>query len=76
MKVDRQLIFLAISSVIVLIMGTLAFMGHDPEQGLLTALYKALQLFSMNSGVLEGKPTPLLLEISRWLALGTLVAAV
>lgn len=76
MKVDRQLIFLAISSVIVLITGTLAFLGHDPEQGWLTALYKAVQLFSMNSGVLEGKPTPLLLEISRWLALGTLIALV
>lgn len=76
MKVDRQLIFLAASSIIVLVTGTLAFIGHDPEQGWLTALYKAVLLFSMNSGVLDGEPTPPLLEISRWLALGTLVAAV
>ncbi len=42
----------------------------------MTALYKAVQLFSMNSGVIEGATTPPLLEIARWLALGTLIALV
>jgi hypothetical protein len=77
MKVDRQLIFLAASSVVVLLMGSFAFFQDDPNQGWLTAAYKAVQLFSVSSGVLgEGKPTPLLLEISRWLALGTLLVLI
>jgi hypothetical protein len=77
MKVDRKLIILAISSVVVLVLGSIAFYQNDSGQGWLTAVYKAIQLFSMNSGVLdEGEPTPVLLEFARWLALGTLLAVV
>lgn len=76
MKVDKQLIYLAASSVIVLIMGTLGFYQYAPENGWLTSLYLAIQLFAMNSGVVETNPTPLLIEVSRWLALGTLIGAV
>jgi uncharacterized membrane protein len=76
MKVDRRLVILSACSVIVLITGTLAFFDHNPEQGWMTALYKAVQLFSINSGVVEGATTPPLLEIARWLALGTLIALV
>ena len=77
MKVDRQLLLLAASTVVVLVLGTFAFLQSDPAEGWLTALYKAVQLFSMNSGVIgDGMPTPVALEFARWLALGTLIAAV
>lgn len=75
MKVDKQLYFLAISSIVVLGLGTFGFHQNRPDTDLLTSIYLALQLFSMNSGVVEA-PTPLSIEISRWLALGTLVGAV
>jgi hypothetical protein len=76
MKVDKQLLWLAISSIAVLILGTIGFYGLSPESGFLTAVYQAIQLFSMESGVLDEPPTPLLLELARWLALFTLLAAV
>lgn len=79
MKVDKQLYFLAISSIIVLALGTYGFYQYRPDSrpdpDLPTSIYLALQLFSMNSGVVEGA-TPISIEISRWLALGTLVGAV
>jgi hypothetical protein len=75
MKVNKQLYFLVVSSIFVLILGSLGFYYHRPDTDPLTAIYLALQLFSMNSGVVDA-PTPLLIEISRWLALGTLVGAV
>lgn len=75
MKVDRQLFFLAASSIVVLLLGTYGFYQHREEKDLLTSLYLAIQLFSMNSGVVEGV-TPISIEISRWLALGTLIAVV
>jgi hypothetical protein len=76
MKVDRQLIWLAIFSIIVLILGTFGFYQTAPESGFATALYQSIQLFSMESGVLDDPPTPLVLEVARWLALFTLLAAV
>jgi len=76
MKVDTKLILLAISSLLVLILGTLGFYQVSPERGLLTSLYLAVQLFSMNSGLVDEIPTPLLIEISRWLALGTLIMVI
>ena len=75
MKVDKQLYFLAISSIVVLVLGTFGFYQHRPDTDLPTSIYLAVQLFSMNSGVVDA-PTPLSIEISRWLALGTLVGAV
>lgn len=75
MKVDKQLYFLAISSLIVLALGTFGFYQYLPDADLLTSIYLALQLFSMESGVVEGA-TPLSIEISRWLALGTLIGVI
>jgi len=76
MKVDKQLLWLAISSIAVVILGTIGFYTLAPENGFLTAVYQSVQLFSMESGVLEHPPTPMLLEAARWLALFTLLAAV
>ena len=76
MKVDKQLIFLALSSVLVLTLGSLGFYQLDPDKGTLTSIYLAIQLFTMNSGVVQTPDTPILIEISRWLALGTLIGAV
>jgi len=76
MKVDTKLVLLAVSSVIVLLIGTLGFYQISPERGVLTAFYLAIQLFSMNSGIVEEVPTPPLIEVSRWLALGTLLIVV
>jgi hypothetical protein len=75
-KVDKQLIYLAASTVIVLVLGTVGFYQNTPEIGFLTSLYLTVQLFAMESGVVDTNPTPLLIELSRWLALGTLVGAV
>jgi hypothetical protein len=76
MKVDKQLVLLAISSIAVLVFGTIGFYQLLPDDGVLTAVYRAVQLFSMESGVLDEPPTPPLIEIARWLALGTLIAIV
>ena len=50
MKVDKQLYFLATSSIVVLGLGTFGFYQYRPDAGLLTSIYLAVQLFSMNSG--------------------------
>jgi hypothetical protein len=67
MKKNEPLMMLTAASV-ALLLGTGGFYQLDSEQGWATCLYKAIQLFSMNSGVVESKDTPLLIEISRWLA--------
>lgn len=76
MNVDKKLIFFAASSLTVLVLGTLGFYQYAPENGFLTSLYLTLQLFTVESGVVDTNPTPLLIELARWLALGTLIAAV
>lgn len=76
MKVDKQLILLAVSSLAVLALGSAGFYTMSPDNGVLTSAYLAVQLFSMNSGVVDEVPTPMLIEIARWLALGTLLVAV
>ncbi len=76
MKVNKQLIFLSISSALVLTLGSIGFYQFDPDKGKLTSIYLAAQLFVMNSGVVDSNETPILIEISRWLALATLVTAV
>ena len=75
-KVDRGLILLASSSLLTLLLGTAGFFQYEPELGTATAFYKAVQLFSMASGIVENPHTPLLIEVSRWLALGTLLGVV
>jgi len=75
-KATRPLLLLAVSTVLVLVLGTIGFHALEPGQGWSTAIYKAVQLFSMNSGVVDAHPTPALIEISRWLALATLIGAI
>lgn len=75
-KATRSLLLLAVSTVIVLVLGTVGFHALEPGQGWSTAIYKAVQLFSMNSGVVDTHPTPALIEVSRWLALATLLGAI
>jgi hypothetical protein len=76
MKINRSLMVLGVTSVAVLVLGTLGFHVYEPDHGWLTAFYKALQLFSLESGVVDDPPTPLLLEIARWLALGALLGVI
>lgn len=76
MKINRSLMVLGVTSVAVLVLGTLGFHRYEPNHGWLTAFYQALQLFSLESGVVDNPPTPLLLEIARWLALGALLGVV
>jgi len=76
MKVDKQLYLLALGSILALILGTLGFHQYSPENGWLTAFYQSIQLFSLESGVLDEPPTPVPLEFARWIALGTLIALV
>lgn len=76
MKLNKPLLLLTIASGAALVLGTAGFYALDASQGWLTCLYKAAQLFSMGSGVVDGKETPLLIEISRWLALCALLGAV
>ena len=76
MKVDTKLILFALSSVVVIFLGTLGFYQHYPENGFLTALYQSVQLFSMNSGVWEDPVTPISIEIARWVAIFTLIGIV
>jgi len=76
MKINRSLMVLGVTSVAVLVLGTLGFHRYEPDHGWLTAFYQALQLFSLESGVVDDPPTPLLLEIARWLALGALLGVV
>ncbi len=76
MKINKGLAALAVTSGSVLILGTLGFHQHEPDHGWLTAFYRSIQLFSLESGDLEVPETPLLVEIARWLALGALIGVV
>lgn len=76
MKINKSLIALAVASGAVLVLGTLGFHQHEPDHGWLTAFYRSIQLFSLESGDLEVPETPLLVEIARWLALGALIGVV
>ena len=78
MKINKNigLLFLAVSSVATLFLGTIGFYNYEPTQGGATALYRAIQLFSLNSGVVNEPPTPVLIEIARWLGTATLLGVV
>jgi hypothetical protein len=76
MKVDKQLILIVLASFCVLVLGSIGFYRQSPNSEFSTALYKSIQLFSMESGVLDQPPTPLLVEVARWLALCTLAGVV
>lgn len=79
MNLTKGLILLAALFVSTLAFGTIGFLQHDASQGALTALYKAIQLFSLESGAvdlrdpktLELQQMPVTLEIGRWLGLLT-----
>lgn len=81
MKINVGLTLLAVTSVAALILGTLGFHEYSPDQGWLTSFYLAIQLFSLNSGVVDNPPTPIpptpiFVEWARWLALGALAGVV
>jgi len=79
MNANRWTTLLAATVIVTMVTGTLGFYHLDPQpgwQGWTTAGYKAVQLFSLNSGVVERPPTPVLIEISRWCALGSLIGAI
>jgi len=76
MKINNALVSLVFASCAVAVLGTLGFYGYEPEHGWLTAFYRSVQLFSLESGVVDDPPTPLLVEIARWLALATLLGVV
>lgn len=74
MSFTKGLLFLAAGFfVATLSFGTIGFLQHDTSQGFLTALYQAIQLFSLESGVVDPKvgPMPISLEFGRWLGLAT-----
>lgn len=75
-KIDKALIFLACASCVVVVLGTLGFYGYEPDHGWLTAFYRSVQLFSLESGVVDEPPTPVLVEVARWIALATLLGVV
>jgi hypothetical protein len=57
----------------VVVLGTLGFCesNTDPEQPVLTSIYRAIQLFLMESGNVEGRVN-IKLEIARWLGVAVL----
>jgi hypothetical protein len=73
---NTGLILLVISSVFTLFLGTMGFYSYEPAQGGATAFYRAIQLFSLNSGVINEPPTPWLIEIARWCGTATLLGVV
>ncbi|MEY5014341.1 MAG: hypothetical protein RIS92_699, partial [Verrucomicrobiota bacterium] len=76
MQTSRSLLLVALASCTTLLLGSLGFHDLDPDQGWFTSLYKSAQLFSMGSGVVEEKNTPLFIEISRWLAVAAVIGGV
>jgi hypothetical protein len=78
MKINKNtgLLLLVVSSVATLFLGTIGFYNYEPAQGGATAFYRAIQLFSLNSGVVSEPPTPMLIEIARWLGTATLLGVV
>lgn len=73
MNFTKGLLVLAVLFVATMLFGTVGFMQHDASQGVSTALYKAIQLFSLESGVVDTEiaPMPVSLELGRWLGLLT-----
>lgn len=69
---DKALILLALASVTTLFLGTFGFYNYKPDQGWSTAFYRAVQLFSLNSGVVDGS-TPWMIEVSRWSGIAALL---
>jgi hypothetical protein len=67
MNFTKGLLLLAALFVATLTFGTIGFLQHDH---FLTAVYKAIQLFSLESGAVA-EPVPISLEIGRWLGLLT-----
>ncbi len=62
-----QILAFTLSVVVTLILGVWGFHLHSDKTGPLDLLYQSLQLFSLNSGAVDGL-VPIPLEIARWLA--------
>jgi hypothetical protein len=55
----------------VVVLGTLGFRDENPEQPVLTSIYRAIQLFVMETSNMEGRVN-IKLEIARWLGVAVL----
>jgi voltage-gated potassium channel Kch len=62
-----QILAFTLSVVATFTLGYWGFHLHSDKAGKLDLLYLSLQLFSLNSGAVDG-PVPIPLEIARWLA--------
>jgi len=62
-----QILAFTLSVVVTIVLGFWGFHLHSDKAGKLDLLYLSLQLFSLNSGAVDG-PVPIPLEIARWLA--------
>jgi hypothetical protein len=67
MKVRPAILMLILAVTFVLVLGTWGFQSLAPANDWLTSVYRAVQLFTMNSGAVDGL-VPVPLEIARWLA--------
>jgi voltage-gated potassium channel Kch len=62
-----KLLGFTLSLLVTIILGFWGFHLHSTEHSILDLLYLSLQLFSLNSGAVDGL-VPIPLEIARWLA--------
>jgi hypothetical protein len=69
-------VVLLASALVALTLGLIGFSRSDPAQSFSDSLYRAIQLFfvTAGAGVVDG-PTPVALDVARFLALATTAAA-
>jgi voltage-gated potassium channel Kch len=72
---DHGWVVLMVSAVVALGLGLVGFSHSDPEGSLSDSFYRAIQLFfvTAGAGVVNG-PTPVALDVARFLALATTAA--
>jgi len=68
MKLNRNQLLLALLAPVAFTLGTWGFLQAEEKYTLGTAMLAAVQLFTLNSGLVDG-PIPWPLECGRWLAL-------
>lgn len=73
-RLPRSFYLLGVLFCLSIVLGTWGFHRYEGLQWT-TALYKAVQLFGAESGVVHLKETPLMLEIARWTAIAATLGA-
>ena len=63
----NSLILFLVCSMLATVIGTVGFLEAYPDNTFLDAIYRSIQLFTLNFGGGDG-PTPWTIEIARWLA--------